>query len=507
MFQSLNRAHARAAIYPDAMTQYNSNNFIQEAEDYITTIRNNTNPLTKHEQIRDLVAFAHHIMAGQNTESVSGVGKSNAVLNSILSTSEKLQNLANLALQGTDAAKSAETQKHSSDTAGLPMCAEGALPRPALQHSVSHGAEQTQRNRNNNSGNGHGNEEIADISWDVIQETHVKFCDIVGCEDAIERIKESVVLPVRFPRLFGRLKAKRSHGIMLYGPPGTGKSMIARATASDVNASFFNASCADLTSRWVGGSEKKLQSLFRTALHNVPAIIFFDEIDSIACRREDGGSIADQRLTNQLLVELDEIYLNQSEIFVIAATNLPWQIDLAVMRRFPHMVYIALPDMDNRKRMFRAAFDHDTCSDPQIHELALLSDHMSGSDIANVINNVQFDPVRTLCNCTHFLLKTTTQPSPATEHQTAPIKNIKALTPHEARDLEQTSPENTIPASEKTSLQLLCASLQEIVSLHGEECIDIPHIDFSSIKQNLVNASPSVSREYLQQYKHFQDKT
>jgi len=500
------------------MTQYHSNNFIQEAEDYIATIRNNTNTLTKHEQIRDLVIFAHHIMAGQNTESVSGVGKSNAVLNSILSTSENLKNLAKLALQSAEAVKSAEPQNSSSEIPGQSTC---ALHKNDLHQSVAHGAEQThtsltptsnQRNRNNNSGNGHGNEEIADISWDLIQDTHVKFCDIVGCEDAIERIKESVVLPVRFPRLFGRLKAKRSHGIMLYGPPGTGKSMIARATASDVQASFFNASCADLTSRWVGGSEKKLQSLFRTALHHVPAIIFFDEIDSIACRREDGGSIADQRLTNQLLVELDEIYLNQSEIFVIAATNLPWQIDLAVMRRFPHMVYIPLPDTDNRKRMFRASFDHETCSDHQIEELADLSDLMSGSDIANIINNVQFDPVRTLCACTHFLLKTTTHTPPDTEHQSSPerhtpVQSISALTPEQARVFQSKSPDNTTPVPENSSLQLLCASLQEIVTLHGEECIDIPHIDFLSIKTNVSKASPSVSREYLQQYKHFQDKT
>ena len=292
--------------------------------------------------------------------------------------------------------------------------------------------------------------------------------------------------------------------------------MIARATASDVKASFFNASCANLTSRWVGGSEKKLQSLFRTALQNVPAIIFFDEINSITCRREDGGSIADQRLTNQLLVELDEIYLIQSEIFVIAATNLPWQIDLAVMRRFPHMVYIPHPDMDNRGHMFRAAFDHNTCTDQQIYELTVLSDFMSGSGpIINIINNVQFDPVRTLCNCTNLLLSTQPQTSPAPEHETtleklegilSVVDTITALTPEEALDFKEKTRQSTIPAPENTSLQLLCSSLQEIVSLYGEERIVIPQIDFSSIKEIFLKASPSVSREYLQQYKHFQDK-
>jgi len=183
--------------------------------------------------------------------------------------------------------------------------------------------------------------------------TNVSFGDILGCAAAIDIIKEAVVIPMQFPSLFKKVNAKRSNGLILYGPPGTGKTMIARATAAEVQACFFNASCAELTSRWVGGSEKKLKSLFRAALRNTPAVIFFDEIDSIASKREGDTSIADQRLTNQFLIELDNIHTSQAQVFVIAATNLPWQIDLAVMRRFPSSVYIPLPDPSCRGNMFK----------------------------------------------------------------------------------------------------------------------------------------------------------
>lgn len=404
-------------------------NCVQEAEHYIETIQNKTNTLSKHEQIRDLVVFAHQIMAGQNTESVSGVCKSNAVLNSILSTSENLQTLTKIAIQRSDQTDTAVSGCGNDKGDGQFLCAASAV-QDSQYYKNSNNVNGNKASNNGNNGNsanngggdggaGVNNEEIADIAWERMHETNIKYSDIVGCAEAIERIKESVVLPVKFPRLFDRLNAKRSHGIMLYGPPGTGKSMIARATASEVNACFFNASCADLTSRWVGGSEKKLQSLFKAALHNTPSIIFFDEVDSIACKREGDGSIADQRLTNQLLVELDKIHLYQSEVFVIAATNLPWQIDLAVMRRFPHMVYIPLPDMHNRKHMFRAAFDQESCSDENIAELAVLSENMSGSDISNIINNIQFDPVRTLCKSKHFLVSKLACLSPRTVDDTS----------------------------------------------------------------------------------------
>ena len=248
-------------------------------------------------------------------------------------------------------------------------------------------------------------DEYDDTEWETLKHTNVKFDDIMGCSRAIEIIREAVVIPMQFPALFKKMNAKRSNGLILYGPPGTGKTMIARATASEVHACFFNASCAELTSRWVGGSEKKLKSLFKAALLSAPSIIFFDEIDSIASKREGDTSVADQRLTNQFLIELDNIYTSQAQVFDIAATNLPWQIDLAVMRRFPCSVYIPLPDKISRTKMFQAQLQNvvGEYTDLQYTALADSSQHMSGSDISNIINAVRFEPLRRLYQCKSFI--------------------------------------------------------------------------------------------------------
>ena len=248
------------------------------------------------------------------------------------------------------------------------------------------------------------NDEYDDVTWETLKNTNVTFKDILGCTAAIEIIKEAVVIPMKFPTLFKKMNAKRSNGMILYGPPGTGKTMIARATASEVQACFFNASCAELTSRWVGGSEKKLKSLFKAALQNAPAVIFFDEIDSIASKREGDTSIADQRLTNQFLIELDNIYTSQAQVFVIAATNLPWQIDLAVMRRFPSAVYIPLPDSVCRRQMFSTLLHNivGVYTDQQYDHLCSVSMNMSGSDISNVVNSIRFQPLRRLYQCSAF---------------------------------------------------------------------------------------------------------
>jgi len=168
---------------------------------------------------------------------------------------------------------------------------------------------------------------------------------------------------------------------------------------------FYTASCAELTSRWVGGSEKKLKSLFQTAIDHIPSIIFLDEIDSIASVRGSEITIADQRLTNQLLIELDNITNNQLSVFVIAATNLPWQIDDAVMRRLSRKVYIPMPDMSARRSMFEHAFsDIDIMTIEDMEKFGELSMNLSGSDISTIISKVKFMPLHLLYRASIFFL-------------------------------------------------------------------------------------------------------
>jgi len=479
---------------------------VLEAELYLQAVHTQTNQLTIDEQIRDLVVFSHSLINSRKSTAQALWPKLDSIVNSLLQTSEHLQEAQDAAL----AAKTLREKCNASSSVGL----QNDASQSGLSNNVG-----VEKMGGLVSGGGASNEEIGDIEWEASRETSVNFQDVVGCASAIDAIRESVVIPMQFPALFKRLNVKRSNGIMLYGPPGTGKSMIARATASEVNACFFNASCAELTSRWVGGSEKKLQSLFAAAVRNSPCIVFFDEVDSIACKREGDGSIADQRLTNQLLIELDKIFLAQSEVFVIAATNLPWQIDLAVMRRFPHTVYIALPDHDSRKRMFRSFFASEICSDDNIVELASHSEHMSGSDIANVVNSILFEPIRILCRTTHFLVTVTTKEcapdvaSALSAQNSTPDaiqvgeNNIRQqITVASAAEVQAFNSKHAEHESNNCDSWVLQRSLSELVAEYGEGCINMPPVEFSSICDKVKAFRPTVSHEYLEQYVKFHDQ-
>ena len=502
---------------------------VQEAELYLQSIHTKTNNLSRNDQIRDLVALAHSVIASKTNSPETVWSKSDAIVNSLLQTSEHLQQEQDVMLsRRAHGEKSGIDQNSLHDTRGGVFPREGHPSSPADKQcpdtadpELCNSSNATQRQKGASEVGG-THDEIGDIEWEATPPTDVNFEHIVGCHDAIDAIRESVVIPMQFPSLFKRLNVKRSNGIMLYGPPGTGKSMIARAAASEVKACFFNASCAELTSRWVGGSEKKLKSLFATAVRKSPSIIFFDEVDSIACKREGDGSIADQRLTNQLLIELDKIFLAQSDVFVIAATNLPWQIDLAVMRRFPHTVYIDLPNAASRGRMFRSLFGPDRYSDANIATLAQLSEHMSGSDIANVVNSVLFEPIRILCKSTHFIVSTWPQPiigegddtqntedhAITTEAHTPSHVSavVMRITSASIREMQIYIIDTPCEDANNGSSVLVARTLEQIVTEYGENCIVMPVVDFQDIREKVESFRHTVSREYLQQYVQFHDK-
>jgi SpoVK/Ycf46/Vps4 family AAA+-type ATPase len=242
--------------------------------------------------------------------------------------------------------------------------------------------------------------------WQTSGATGVRFGDITGAAEALQTIWEALIVPVKFPVIFRQAKVKPWRAVLLYGPPGTGKSMIARATASESAANFYNACCAELTSKWVGGSEKLMKSLFAHAREHSPAIIFFDEIDSVAGARDGQKSIADQRLTNQLLIELDACQHASETLFVIAATNLPWQIDVAVMRRFPKRIYVALPDSAGRAAMFTNALAGVAALSADELALVVAATHgFSGADICHLVNDVGLEPLRLLTSATAFLVR------------------------------------------------------------------------------------------------------
>eukprot|EP01080_Neovahlkampfia_damariscottae_P010180 gene10180-2600_t len=237
----------------------------------------------------------------------------------------------------------------------------------------------------------------------VKEKPNIKWNDVAGLEQAKEALKEAVVLPLKFPQLF---VGKRTpwRGILLYGPPGTGKSYLAKAVATEAESTFYSVSSADLVSKWQGESEKLIRTLFEMARANKPSIIFIDEIDSLCSSRTEGEDNSTRRIKTEFLVQMQGVGTDSTGVLLLGATNLPWDLDPAVRRRFERRVYIALPDESARSTMFKIHIGNtpNSLKKQDFLELAKLTDGYSGSDISIVVRNALMEPVRTCQVATHF---------------------------------------------------------------------------------------------------------
>ncbi|MCU0631998.1 MAG: CDC48 family AAA ATPase [Methanolinea sp.] len=182
----------------------------------------------------------------------------------------------------------------------------------------------------------------------------VHYEDIGGLSRELEMVREMIELPLRHPELFERLGIEPPKGVLLYGPPGTGKTLIAKAVANEVDAHFISISGPEIMSKYYGESEGKLREVFDEAQENAPAIIFIDEIDSIAPKREDTKGEVERRVVAQLLSLMDGLK-SRGQVVVIAATNLPDAIDPALRRggRFDREIEIGIPDRKGRMEIFQ----------------------------------------------------------------------------------------------------------------------------------------------------------
>lgn len=238
----------------------------------------------------------------------------------------------------------------------------------------------------------------------ILQEKpDVKWEDVAGLMSAKEALKEAVLLPMRAPHLFtGRRKPWR--GILLYGPPGTGKSYLAKAVATEANATFFSISSSDLLSKWLGESEKLVRELFNLGRQNKPSIIFIDEIDSLCSSRSDSESESARRVKTEFLVQMNGVGKDMDGVLVLAATNIPWALDPAIRRRFEKRIYISLPDAGARAKMFHINLGDTatTLVKEDLKDLAARTEGYSGSDIAVVVREAIMEPVRMVQNATYF---------------------------------------------------------------------------------------------------------
>ena len=175
--------------------------------------------------------------------------------------------------------------------------------------------------------------------------TNIQYEDIGGLERELQLVREMIELPLRHPEIFEKLGIKPPKGVLFYGPPGTGKTLIAKAVANEVDAHFLTLSGPEIMSKFYGDSEKALRDKFHDAEENAPSIIFIDEIDAIAPKREDVQGEVERRIVAQLLALMDGL-TGRGQVIVIAATNLPNSIDPALRRggRFDREIEIGIPD-------------------------------------------------------------------------------------------------------------------------------------------------------------------
>jgi transitional endoplasmic reticulum ATPase len=221
--------------------------------------------------------------------------------------------------------------------------------------------------------------------WIVREKPSLRFDDVAGLDDVKEDIRLKMLYPFQHPELAERFGIKPGGGVLLYGPPGTGKTMLAKATAGEIDATFFRISPADILSKWVGEAEQNIKKLFDAAIAEPQAIIFIDEIEALVPARRDEGSSVMQRVVPQILQGMEGFdKKNVNPILFMGATNVPWQLDPAVLRpgRFDEKVYIPLPDLPARRKMLDIYLGKRPVDDAvDLGQLAKDLEGYSGADI------------------------------------------------------------------------------------------------------------------------------
>jgi len=238
------------------------------------------------------------------------------------------------------------------------------------------------------SGNGKpNNEELV-----ITEKPKVSWDEVIGLETAKKAVKEAIVYPVQRPDLF---PLGWPRGILLFGPPGCGKTLLAAAVATEIDANFYSIDAASIMSKWLGEAEQNVAKLFGSARKSSnegkPAIVFVDELDSLmgAHSNEVGGEI---RVRNQFLKEMDGIVDKGKalHVYVIGATNKPWDLDWAFIRRFQKRILVPLADHSTRLSMLKLYSSNlQIETDVDLQELARLSEGFSGSDIRDVCQSAQ----------------------------------------------------------------------------------------------------------------------
>nr|CAB3466838.1 unnamed protein product [Digitaria exilis] len=226
----------------------------------------------------------------------------------------------------------------------------------------------------------------------------VKWDDVAGLDKAKQALMEMVILPTKRRDLFTGLR-RPARGLLLFGPPGNGKTMLAKAVASESEATFFNVSASSLTSKWVGEAEKLVRTLFMVAIERQPSVIFMDEIDSVMSTRLANENDSSRRLKSEFLIQFDGVSSNPDDlVIVIGATNKPQELDDAVLRRLVKRIYVPLPDPNVRRLLLKNQLKGQAfkLSNYDFERLAAETEGYSGSDLRALCEEAAMMPIREL---------------------------------------------------------------------------------------------------------------
>jgi SpoVK/Ycf46/Vps4 family AAA+-type ATPase len=224
-----------------------------------------------------------------------------------------------------------------------------------------------------------------DRKFDV-ESSSVRLADVGGMTEVKERLELAFLGPMRNPELRKLYGKSLRGGLMLYGPPGCGKTFIARAVAGELGARFISLSIVDVLDMWLGNSERNLHELFQTARRNAPCVLFLDEIDALGQKRSHMHSTSMRTVSNQLLAELDGVDTDNEGVFVLAATNTPWQVDAALRRpgRLDRMVLVLPPDAEARKSIIERNLRDRPIAGIDLPRIVAATEDFSGADLTHL---------------------------------------------------------------------------------------------------------------------------